>query len=135
MLTLDQIKLSDDSRAVLEKHGITSMDKLLNIDSGEMIRWCANGCCKEDLGELMQALLQRFIRPHWFRRISETMERETVIEAPPGWTLVITDCKKHENWILETTISDMERGGIEWCLVKSVGTELWRKGGIMLEDW
>ena len=33
MLTLDQIKLSDEVRETLSKRGIDSMTKLLNIDS------------------------------------------------------------------------------------------------------
>ena len=135
MLTLDQVKLSDEVRETLSKRGIDSMTKLLNIDSGEMIRWCENGCTKETLGELAQALLRRFIRPGWFRRISEITERDKLTEAPPGWHLIITNCSRSESWIIETTIADMERGAIEWCLVKnSSGTELWRKGGVRLEE-
>lgn len=131
--TISQFGFPKRARMAIEHQGIDTVQKLCMMDGLEILRWRENG--NTALCEIIQALLQRHIRPLWFRTVAMSLERPATKQEPEGWHQILTQCDKEESYILEAAIADMDRGGIEWVLVeRGKERELWRKGGVFIPE-
>jgi len=131
--TIKQFGFPPRARSAIEHQGIDTVQKLCLLDGTEILNWRKNGM--EATIEILQALLQRGIRPIWLRTVAMCLQRPSEAKAPEGWQRILSPCDKTENYILELAIADLERDGVRWMLVEvGSGRELWRKGGIQVED-
>lgn len=116
----------------IQHQGIGNISQLCLLDGVEIMRWRKNG--EEAIAEILQALLQKNVRPLWMKTVAAEIQRESADKAPEGWTRITHVCDRWENWMLELAIADMERFQAPWVLVNVAGgRELWRKGGLKWE--
>ncbi len=133
--TLDSLGLSRRASNAIARSGISNMDELFNWDADEILK--LRGIGTDTFQEMLQACLKLFIRPPWMMRVSRAIERSTILERPDGYMCFAQFFESEEAWVRECLIADLERGRIEWVLVKKMGekrSSIWRKGGIEIED-
>lgn len=134
---LEEIELTVRARNALSANRIATMQDLCGCDAGVMMNW--RNCGMTTWRELLQQLLQRFIRPNWMVRVCQQLNYDICLPIektkPAGYNYVTIGCARGSHWILECVIADMERGKIDWCLVlQPDGIALWRKGGLMISE-
>ena len=131
--TIKQFGFPSAARHAIEHQGIQTVEQLCLLDGTEILNWRKNGLGTTT--EILQALLQRNIRPIWLKTVAMRLQRPSSLKAPDGWHRILAPCDKAESYILELTIADMERASVQWMLVEAEGgRELWRKGGVEMED-
>ncbi len=131
------IEFTIRAQNALAANRISSLAELCAVSAGDVRQW--RNCGVKTQREILQALLQRFIRPPWMREVCQKFIYSACMPVhelrPPGFNYVTSGFHPSGFWMLECVIADMERGSINWCLVKqNDGIALWRKGGLEIEE-
>lgn len=132
--TINQVGFPAPVLKALRHANLNTLQQLCLMDGMEILHWRTNG--QVVLKDMLQFLLQRCVRPVWYKTVGNAVagDRETLSAPPEGWYQVLTECSKFEGWIIESTIADLERGGIKWAVVSTPdGRQMWRKGGVEIE--
>lgn len=134
---LEEIEFSVRAKNVLAFNGISTIQELCALDPVTVMNWRGSGVTT--WREIVQQLLQRFIRPSWMVGVCQSLNYSLCLPIektkPAGYNYVTCGFLTGSYWILECVIVDMERGNIDWCLVQQPdGIALWRKGGLVIGE-
>lgn len=138
----DIAPLSQRTKNVLAANSISSIRHLCDLSPNAIESFRQGGTVTHR--EMLQAMLQRFIRPGWMHSIARKFRYDLLLAGTPvfysklvpvGYNQVTTEYDPSEYWMLEVVIADMIRGAIDYCIVREQGTRytLYRKGGLIIE--
>ncbi len=139
--SIDQLDLGVRSKNVLGAGCVTSITELASMDPNRL--QVMRNAGEVSFKEIGRALMKIHRTPTWLESVASGYrytEAEVSQEGPlnsAGWNRVTSYYSRAEQWMLERAVADLERGHIEYKLVRSEEGGpvcIYRKGGIAMPD-
>lgn len=139
---MEELDLSVRTRNAFCAAGANTIPKILELQAQRINRMRNAG--EVSIKEVVRALLRRFYDPPWLRLVTTEFSYPEAERLSPqesgeiqarGWNRMTASYRPAEYWMLERAVSDMDRGGIFYKLIRfNDGVQIWRKGGVVMDD-